>query len=567
MVILMCKLPKGVSDFTLLRKEGYVYIDKTDYIEKLETGSDRYVHFLRPRRFGKSLFTSMLDCYYDIQKVNEFETLFQGTYIYDHPTNYKNSYYILRFDFSGLNTDNIDNLKHSFNLDVFNKCSKFVKDYHLDIEIEKNLNASDCLSTLLDRFSSLVDGKIYVIIDEYDHFANDLLSFHLNDFKQAVMANGFVRKFYEVLKKATASSIIDRIFITGVSPITLDSITSGFNISTNLSKNANYNEMLGFTSKEMKYLISLIDNIENDDETLKNLKVWYDGYMFSEEGIHHVFNPNMALYYLDHIQTFKTQPKNLIDTSIRSDYSKIDNLLNIKPDVSQQEVLQEIIEGNQIKCEITQSYNLELDFTRDDFVSLLYYLGYLTIQGVIGTRAILGIPNEVIKNVYYTYFSSMLRKEYHLNTNQYADAVDDMIYQKDNTLFIEQMENVLSNLDNRDYRQNHAKDQKKEIDIKMVAISIINANSSVIVKSEYPVKQRYIDLLILPNANQSATVLIELKYIKKQNNTEQEVKKQRDQAYEQLQAYAQTKEFQGKDIVKWILIFSKDKCIVNEQID
>lgn len=212
--------------------------------------------------------------------------------------------------------------------------------------------------------------------------------------------------------------------------------------------------------------------------------------MFTEEGIHHVFNPNMALYYLDYVQSFGTPPKNLIDSSIRSDYAKIDHLLNIKPDVSQQEVLQELVEGKEIKCEITQSYNLELDFTRDDFVSLLYYLGYLTIRGVIGTRAILGIPNEVIKNVYYTYFSSMLRKEYQLNTNQYADAVDDMIYDKDNTLFVKQMETVLSTLDNRDFRQNQEKDQKKEIDIKMIAISIINANSSVIIKSEYAVNQR-----------------------------------------------------------------------------
>lgn len=562
----MCKLPKGISDFKVIREQNYVYIDKTSYIEKLENLNDRYVHFLRPRRFGKSLFTSMLECYYDISKKDEFDRLFKGTNIYDHSTVNRNSYYILRFDFSGLNTGDIESLKTSFNLDVYSKCRKFVEDYDLDIEIERNITAADCLSSLLDRFSSKVDVPIYVIIDEYDHFANDLLSFCLDDFKLAVQANGFVRKFYEVLKKATVLNIIERIFITGVSPITLDSVTSGFNISSNLSRDSRFNEMMGFTSEEIKYLISLVDYNENQEETLKSMKAWYDGYMFTEEGIHHVFNPNMALYYLDYVQSFGTPPKNLIDSSIRSDYAKIDHLLNIKPDVSQQEALQELVEGKEIKCEITQSYNLELDFTRDDFVSLLYYLGYLTIHGVIGTRAILGIPNEVIKNVYYTYFSSMLRKEYHLNTNQYADAVDDMIYDKDNTLFVKQMETVLSTLDNRDFRQNQEKDKKKEIDIKMIAISIINANSSVIIKSEYAVNQRYIDIMLLPNVDNGSIVLLELKYIKKQNLTENEIKKQRNQAYAQLQDYAQAEEFVGKDIVKWILIFSKNECVLNELV-
>lgn len=139
---------------------------ETSYIEKLEQLNDTYIHFLRPRRFGKSLFTSMLECYYDINKRNEFENLFKGTTIFQHPTKFRNSYYVLRFDFSGLSTENIQSLKVSFNNDVYSKCRKFVEDYQLDIEIEKNLTASDCLSALIDRFSSKVDGKIYVIIDE-----------------------------------------------------------------------------------------------------------------------------------------------------------------------------------------------------------------------------------------------------------------------------------------------------------------------------------------------------------------------------------------------------------------
>lgn len=241
----MCKMPYGNHDFKDIRLNNYVYIDKTKYIETIEKTGRKFIHVLRPRRFGKTLFTSMLSAYYDINAKDEFDVLFNGTYIYDHQTEERNQYYILRFDFSGLNTDSLDNLKIAFHNRVYSRCTVFAEQNKLDFEVEKGIDAADCISQFLDRVSTRLDHSVYVMIDEYDHFANELLSFHFNEFNNAVSKNGYVRKFYEALKTATFDSTISRIFITGVSPITLDSMTSGYNISTNLSLNPIFNEMFG----------------------------------------------------------------------------------------------------------------------------------------------------------------------------------------------------------------------------------------------------------------------------------------------------------------------------------
>lgn len=561
MVIAMCIMPYGNQDFKDIRKKGYVYVDKTEYIEKLEKTGRRSIHLLRPRRFGKTLFTSMLDAYYGIDSKDEFEDLFKGTYIFDHPTKEKNSYYILRFDFSGLNTDDCELLKKEFHTRIYQTCKEFLNRYHLNVEISKKESPSECMYAFLSDTKPYLQHPIYIIVDEYDHFANELLSFRINDFHDAVSKNGYVRKFYEVLKSGTTDSTIGKLFITGVSPITLDSMTSGFNISTNLSLDPRFNEMFGFTSEEMKSLISLVDGIEDKQKTLLEMKQIYDGYMFSREGQHHVFNPNMSFYYLDYIQSFHKPPLEIIDPNIYSDYKKLENLLNIKPDVSHQKALEEIISGNDILITLTTSFELSNRFSKADFISLLYYLGYLTIIGSKGARIKLSVPNDVIRNVYFDYFNEMLRKELHINTDNYADAIDNILYEKDNTLFVTQMEEILHSLDNRDYIN------LSEKETKVAAMAIAKTNASILVKSEYSVPNGYIDLVFFPYQTEGVTALFEFKYIKEKDFNEEVLKQKRDEAYMQLMKYAQTKEFQHVDIAKWILIFKKDKCVVNEIIE
>lgn len=557
----MCRMPKGISDFELLRKDNYVYVDKTKYIELLEHGSARYIHFLRPRRFGKTLFTSMLSAYYDINARSDFDELFQNTYIYEHQTKERNQYYILRFDFSGLNTNSVEELKTEFYERVKSICLKFIEQYQIEIVLNETTSASSYLSNFLDAVSTRLDHSIYVIVDEYDHFANELLSFEFNEFSNAVSKNGYVRKFYEVLKTGTVDSTIGRIFVTGVSPITLDSMTSGYNISTNLSLDERFNEMMGFTSNEMKYLISMTDHIENEAKTLLEMKQIYDGYMFSKRGTHHIYNSNMALYYLDFIQSNHRKPDDIVDPNIYSGYKKIENLLKIKPDPEQLEALMAIISEETILCKLTTSYDPIKQFTKDDFVSLLYYLGYLTISGSRGSRVILSVPNDVIRRVYFDYFNEILKQKYEINTNEYEDAVDNILYDKDNTLFVKQIEEILHSLDNRDYMK------FRENSTKIAAMAIIKTNASVLVKSEYPVPEGYIDLVLFPYQTEGATALIELKYIKKENYSKQAIQELREQALNQLERYHQAKEFQNIDVVKWILIFCKDQCVLNEKIN
>ena len=228
----MKKLPNGISDYQRLIEDNYAYVDKTEYIKKLEDLPAPYVMFLRPRKFGKTLFTGVLENYYDVLKADKFEKLFSETYIGKNPTPNKNSYHILKFNFSGIDTSSIDKTMNSFKNSVIESIKHFISVYNLDFYINENQDAEEILNSLFTAFELQKAGeKIYVIIDEYDHFANELLGFHTEDFKQLVSKNGKVRKWYEILKKGT-ENIVDRIFITGVAPITLDSLTSGFNIST-----------------------------------------------------------------------------------------------------------------------------------------------------------------------------------------------------------------------------------------------------------------------------------------------------------------------------------------------
>ena len=232
----MKKLPYGISDYERIIENNYYYVDKTMYIEKLENLAEPYIMLLRPRKFGKTLFTSVLENYYDVKKKDKFEELFGETYIGKNPTKLKNSYYILRFNFSGINTKDDETTMEGFKEKVIDAIQRFISKYELDFYINLGLSTEGLLGSLITAFETQKrEEKLYIIIDEYDHFANELLGFRTDQFKNLVSKNGKVRKWYEILKEGT-ESVVDRIFITGVAPITLDSMTSGFNISSDLTR-------------------------------------------------------------------------------------------------------------------------------------------------------------------------------------------------------------------------------------------------------------------------------------------------------------------------------------------
>ncbi len=248
----MKKLPYGISNYETLINEDYYYVDKTKYIEQIENLAERTIIFLRPRKFGKTLFTSTLEYYYDINSKGKFKKLYKNTYIGRHPTKLKNGYHILRFNFSGIDTSNEKTSLFGFKDSVQTSIQGFVNKYKIDFYVNPEQTAEGMLNSLFVAFQTQkANEKIYVIIDEYDHFANELLSFNMGQFKELITKNGKIRKWFEILKKGT-ESVVDRIFITGVTPITLDSLTSGFNIGVDETRDRAFNSMLRFYNRRVK---------------------------------------------------------------------------------------------------------------------------------------------------------------------------------------------------------------------------------------------------------------------------------------------------------------------------
>ena len=297
-----CKIPYGISNYKKIIKEQYMYVDKTRFIEILESLNTVYPVFLRPRRFGKSLLVSTLQYYYDKNYADEFDSLFGNTYIGAHKTPLANSYYVLRFDFSKLNTESEERLKESFYKSVRVQLDDFRVCYGLDISIKESntYNAADLLDGFLMKVKQFIGRKLYVMIDEYDHFTNAILG-SKNAFTKIASTEGFVKNFYAVFKSHSSGGCIDRIFITGVTALTLDSFTSGFNISKNISMFPELNEMVGFTSEETKALLKEI-SAESLDKTMAVLTENYNGYRFHSRAENTVFNSNMVLYFMNEYQ-------------------------------------------------------------------------------------------------------------------------------------------------------------------------------------------------------------------------------------------------------------------------
>ena len=402
----MLKIPYGISDYKKLKEEGYYYVDKTMYLEKLENIGSVLV-YLRPGRFGKTLLTSMMYYYYDVKSKDKFNTLFKDTYVYNNPTKDKNNYYILKFDFSGITALGKDRegLERAFKNKVLRGIELFNNNYKTNIEVDFSNSADDMLGEFIIKFNSLdLEHKLYILIDEYDNFTNAILEGQGDIFKEIVGNKGFVKNFYTTIKEYCGVGIIGRVFITGICPITMDSMTTGFNISTDISTDVEFNSMIGLTHEEVRYLIKDIEESRQDeifDLMLKN----YDGYLFSKEDESRVFNATLVMYFMNNYNRFLEIPKQLMDTNIAFNYGKIENLLKLQDNMFYKEVLDTILKTGFISGNLKEKFNLEEDFVRDDIISLLYYFGYLTIdkKEIYDDCIIFRIPNRVMSELYYNY--------------------------------------------------------------------------------------------------------------------------------------------------------------------
>lgn len=561
------KVPYGESDFKKIIKENYLFVDKSRYIEKLEEDAS-YQFFIRPRRFGKSLFLSMLSNYYDINNKDEFQELFGKLYIGKNPTPKKTSYFVLRLDFANISTNqDKENLIKSFDIEVVEAVNDFFiryKDLLNNKKMENKFN--DAISAISNLSLKLAgsNNKILVLIDEYDNFANDLITSNEKLYYDVISSQGYIRTFYKNLKSLT-STIIDRIFMTGVSPILLDDLTSGFNITKNLTLDTHYNEMLGFTEGELKVLIDESEiNVANKETLITDMKQYYNGYLFCEENDVRVFNPNMVLYFLDNLIKNKKYPKNMLDLNIKTDYKKLENLaFNFKDE----ETIERILTDEEIEANLVERFNLECMYeNKENFISLLFYMGMLTIKESFLGNITLKIPNIAMKEIYWEYFRRKLSENSNLNIDNVKvnKAIKEMAVDGKCNLFIKYLEEFLYNLSNRDL----IKFDEKNIKIILLCIFMSNVY---IANSEYEVEEGYIDVLLSKNKAFEESIkyewMIELKYIKeKDKNTFEEIK---NQGLKQLNGYGSSKKLSslydlnsmkklliiviGKKEVKWIL--------------
>ena len=547
----MKKLPYGISDYERLQENNYYYVDKTKYIEKLENISAPYIMFLRPRKFGKTLFTSMLENYYDIKKVEKFEKLFCETYIGKNPTELRNKYHILKFNFSGIDTSDNESTVKGFKDKVIASIKVFVEEYDLDFFVNEEKEAESILDNLFKAFKIQKKlEKIYVIIDEYDHFANELLGFNTNQFKNLVSKNGKVRKWYEILKEGT-ESVVDRIFITGVAPITLDSLTSGFNISSDKTRDANLNEMMGFTKEEvLKIMESQNISKENQDNILPIMKENYDGYMFSIYGKEKIYNSNMCLYFLNEYVQYERIPEQLIDVNIASDYTKLGKMLDLCKGEEREKVIEKTVSGEGIISEITGKFNPAMEFTEKDLVSMLYYLGYLTIEGEEVGYPKLNIPNKVMKEIYSEYFLKILKNEINVDINEnYVEISREIALEGKIDKIVELLQKYLENLSNRDYIKF---DEKY---VKLIFYCIAMNLKIFRLKSEMEVQRKYPDILLMPKDRKKGykAVMIEFKYLKKENADK--LKENEEEAINQLKEYAEFEEIKKiENLNKYVVI-------------
>ena len=586
----MKRLPYGISNYKTIAQENYIYIDKTPYIEKIENYHSPYLFFLRPRRFGKSLFVSLLQHYYDINEKDNFEALFKDTYIGQNPTKERNSYYVLNFDFTGVTTDTEEQLEQSFinitklAFNDFTSRYKLTLDYVLK-ESDINVSAANMLEDFFTSVKNKIDKPVYVLIDEYDHFANELLSFQFNLFADSISKTGFVRKWYEVLKKQT-KTIIKRIFATGVSPITLDSLTSGFNIADNITREEAFNEMMGFIEDEVRAMIretaKFPMNESEMDALMEVLHKNYNGYLFSEKAKERLFNSDMILYYLKTYIEDKEGPMDLIDQNIASDYGKLGKMFELKDKKGNMEVLEKILNGEDIVAQITRQFSMEKDFTTDDFKSLLFYLGLLTIDKRILSRVKLKVPNYVIKDLYFGYFEKKVREaiNYEIDTVEISDAVSQIALEGKNNQFILVIENTLYKLSNRGWSQAELAARLCILDyisfdekyIKLIMLSYFMLSKMYMVKSEYEVESGYIDIALLRREpiDPDYFAIFEVKYIKKSEYEaygEKIVEEKKNEAIAQILRYNTSNELKNlSNLKKWVIVFAGDKCFANVEI-
>ncbi len=540
-------IPPAAITFQALRADSYAFVDKTRYIEVLEKTRERFPFIVRPRRFGKTLFTSTLEAYYDKIAADDFETTFRGTYIFNHKTPLANQFYVLVLDFSGLSS--AENLKKGLVQTLVSQLIPFFDKYPHPRQDEVLQGDFESPALLMERFFSILGPdchqKLYVIIDEYDQFANDILSFDLSLFKALTSAKGLLKDFYSKIKSATRGPV-SRVFITGVTSISLDSMTSGFSIAKNFSNSPAFAGLVGFTEFELRSLIpQILDPAKftgSLDDVVCRLKTWYNGYRFSAYSQETVFNSSMCFYYLDALNQLGQEPNSLMDPHFSQDLSKIEGLLNLSDAPFVRQVTEHALRGEAIAFPSGELQTLNLNdrqkFDEAGVLSALFYFGYLTFSP--NDSCSLVVPNRAIRIQFFEYFlKHFLRtKRWRWEPKEFQSAFDAIGDGNPEPLF-----RLITERFDADAGI-HEGLHLGETSFQALLYCACLLSGRFTIQTEVEVRgpeKGYVDLLLKPVQPDAAknAFLIELKYFTKSDASDTAVSKALEEAWEQTHRYAQ----------------------------
>ena len=544
------RIPYGMMNFVAVREDNCYYVDKTRFVEKVEK-ANKFFFFIRPRRFGKSLTMSMLHHYYDINAADKFERLYGDLYIGKHPTPNHNKYLILYLNFAVVNAD-LGNYRSALDAHCNTRFNSFSDTYAslLSSGFKDELNRKNGCVEQLDYIYNECDRvglKIYLFIDEYDHFTNHILSdaARLDEYKGETHGTGYLRTFFDTIKSGTYSSI-ERVFITGVSPVTLDDLTSGFNIGTNYSLDYDFNEMVGFTEKEVREMLTYYGQHyqfnHTIDELIEIMKPYYDNYCFSEDayGETTMYNSNMVLSFLyKYIGNRCRLPKRMLDENIRVDYNKLRMLIRKDKEFAHDaSIIQTLVSKGYVTGELKEGFPAEDIANNDNFLSLLYYFGMVTIGGIYRGKPKFVIPNEVVREQVYTY----LLDNYH--DNQLYTDKDKLSLLEENMAYDGEFKPFFQFIADSIYIFASQRDrQKGESFVHGYTLALTSLCCYYRPISELDNQNGYADIFLRPRCeiykDMEHSYIIELKYLKSQA-TEAEVKAAVKQAEAQVCRYAET---------------------------
>ena len=538
------QLPYGVSNFESVIRDNLYYVDKTMYIPMLEE-QPRNLMFIRPRRFGKSLLLSMLKTYYDKAKKDQFEEIFGSLWIGKHPTPLMGRYQVMHLDFSQIG-GSIYELEKKFDeylcftLDDFvNKYANDYPDYFIKAFFECKTYTGKLIQ--ITTIANRLRIPMYLIIDEYDNFTNVVLSEKGEEvYHKMTHAEGFYRDVFKKFK-----GTFERIFFTGVSPVTLDDLTSGFNIGWNISTLFYFDKMLGFSTDEVREMFKyykeaglLPDNCDIE-AMIEEMKPWYDNYCFAKECLkdeNRVFNSDMVLFYLRNYVMYKSSPEVMLDPNTKTDYNKLRNLIQLdRLDGDRKGILRKIAEEGEIVAEVLPSFPAYQLIRPRMFVSLLFYYGMLTIKGMRGARPILSIPNNNVRMQYYNFLMEEYDRRCSIEVSNLQDGFDSLAFDGEWRSVMQYMCDCYKQLSSvRDSIEG-------ERNIQGFFMAYLSLCNYYIIAPELELQHGYCDFFLLPNMThyQAAhSYILELKYLSKSDYSDEKSNAQWNEAVEQIKGYA-----------------------------